>query len=484
VNAPVRRVAVAVLVMFGLLFVNLNYVQFVQADKLRRNDGNKRLLLQTYDRQRGSIVVNGKAVAVSIATNDKLKYLRTYPGGPTYAHVTGYYSLVYGSSAIEKAEDSVLSGDDDRLLIRRVSDLITKGRTPRGGDAVLTLNADAQAMATSLLRGRRGSVVAMDPRSGAILTMVSSPTYDPGPLASHDVAKIRAAWTPLASNLQKPLLNRAIQETYSIGSTMKVIISATALQNGYTPSTQIPAPRTYTPPQTSVPLPNYDGTTCSGTGHQTLADALRVSCNTAFAGLGVKLGADKIKAQAAQFGVGDKLSIPMRVAVSDLGQLADPPQVAQSSIGQRDVRLTPLQNCMVAAAVANNGTLNTPYLVQELDAPGFQPIFRASPTVLHHPMPADVASQLQGMMVGVVDSGTGTQAKVPGFVVGGKTGTAQNGNGSPDHGWFIGFAGKEGEAPPIAIAVVLEQAGRGGSHDASLIAGKVMKAYLDSPAAR
>ncbi|MEP6696252.1 MAG: penicillin-binding transpeptidase domain-containing protein [Pseudonocardiales bacterium] len=480
-NAPVRRVSVAVLVLFALLFVNLNYVQFVQADKLRRNDGNKRLLLQTYDRQRGSIVVDGKAIAASIATNDKLKYLRTYPGGPIYAHITGYYSLVYGSSAIEHAEDPVLTGDDDRLLVRRVSDLITTGRTPRGGDVVLTLNPEAQTAAANMLRGRRGSVVAIDPRSGAILTMVSSPTYDPGPLASHDVARIKAAWTPLANDPKKPLLNRAVQETYSIGSTMKVIISTVALQNGYSPDTEIPAPRTYTPPLTSVPLPNYDGTSCSGSGKQTLADALRVSCNTAFAGLGVKLGADKIKAQAAQFGVGDKLDIPMRVAVSDTGALADPPQIAQSSIGQRDIRFTPLQNCMVAAAVANNGTLNKPYLIQELDAPGLQPIERATPTVLHRPMSPSVASQLQGMMVGVIENGTGKLARIPGYVVGGKTGTAQN--AGPDHGWFIGFAGKEGQAPPIAIAVVLEQAGRGGSHDASLIAGKVMQAYLGSPSA-
>jgi peptidoglycan glycosyltransferase len=482
VNAPVRRVAVAVIVLFALLFINLNYVQFVQADKLRRNDGNKRLLLQTYDRQRGSIVVNGKAIAVSVATNDKLKYLRTYPGGPSYAHVTGYYSLVYGSSGIERVEDPVLSGDDDRLLIRRVSDLITTGRTPRGGDAVLTLNPDTQAAAASLLKGKRGSVVAIDPRSGAILAMVSSPTYDPGPLASHDVKKIQAAWAPLSRDPRKPLLNRAINETYPIGSTMKVIISAAALQNGYTPQTSIPAPKSYTPPQTSRPLPNYDHTSCSGSGRQSLADALKVSCNTAFAQLGVTLGADKIRAQAKLFGVGEKLSVPLRVSASDIGALADPPQVAQSSIGQRDVRFTPLQNCMVAAAVANNGILFKPYVVQELEGPGFSPIERATPTELHRPMPADVASQLQTMMVGVVERGTGTSAKISGYVVGGKTGTAQN--AGPDHGWFIGFAGKQGEPPPIAVSVVLEQAGPGGSHAASAIAGKVMKAFLDSPAAR
>ncbi len=477
-NAPVRKVAIAVLLLFGALFVNLNYVQVVEANKLRHNTGNQRLLLQTYERQRGSIVVDGKAIATSVPTSDRFKYLRGYPGGALYGPITGYYSLVYGSSAIERAEDGILSGEDDRLFVRRISDLVT-GRTPRGGNVVLTLDPAGQAAAAGLLGNQRGSVVALDPRTGAILTMVTSPSYDPTPLASHDAASITAAWKKINARPGRPLIDRAINETYPIGSTMKVIISAVALQNGYQPSTLIDSPVTYTPPQTTRPLPNYEGEVCSGSGRQRLIDALTVSCNTAFAKLGVTLGADKIRAQAKLFGVGEPgLTVPMPVSTSEIGALADPPQVAQSSIGQRDVRFTPLQNAMVAAAVANGGVLNKPYLIKEIQAPDITSLQRATPTELHRPMPAGVAAELQTMMRSVVEKGTGTAARIPGYLVAGKTGTAQN--AGPDHGWFIGFAGKEGQPPPVAIAVVLENAGRGGSRAASTIAGKVMAAILAS----
>lgn len=481
-NAPVRRVAIAVLLLFGALFVNLNYVQVVEAHKLRHNPGNKRLLLQTFERQRGSMVVAGNAIAVSRPTPDKYKYQRSYPGGSLYEPVTGYFSLLYGSSALERAEDGVLSGEDDRLFVRRVSDLVT-GRTPRGGDIVLTLNPDGQAAAFRLLGARRGAVVALDPHTGAILTMVSSPSYDPNVLSGHDTSRIQRAWAQLNANPGRPLVNRALNETFPIGSTMKVIISAAALQSGYTPTTMIDSPRTYTPPQTSRPLPNYEGEVCSPSGHQQLIDALTVSCNTAFAELGVNLGADKIRAQAAQFGVTEGgLSVPMPVATSQLGDLADPPKVAQSSIGQRDVRFTPLQEAMVAAAVANDGVLEKPYLVQEIRAPGFATLDRTQPTVMHRPMPPDVAAELQAMMRSVVEKGTGTAAQIPGMSVGGKTGTAQN--AGPDHGWFIGFAGAANEQPRVAIAVILQNAGHGGSRDASVIAGKVMAAILASPGGR
>jgi len=344
------------------------------------------------------MVVAGNAIAVSRPTTDKYKYQRSYPGGSLYEPVTGYFSLLYGSSALERAEDGVLSGEDDRLFVRRVSDLVT-GRTPRGGDLVLTLNPDGQAAAFRLLGARRGAVVALDPHTGAILTMVSSPSYDPNVLSSHDTSRIQRAWAQLNANPGRPLVNRALNETFPIGSTMKVIISAAALQSGYTPTTMIDSPRTYTPPQTSRPLPNYEGEVCSSSGHQQLIDALTVSCNTAFAELGVKLGADKIRAQAALFGVGDGgLTVPMSVSTSQLGDLADPPKVAQSSIGQRDVRFTPLQEAMVAAAVANDGVLEKPYLIQEIRAPGFATLDRAQPTVLHRPMPPDVAAELQLMM--------------------------------------------------------------------------------------
>jgi len=479
VNAPLRRVALVVLALFGLLFLNLNYVQVVEANKLKDNPLNRRVLLQAYERQRGDIVVDGRAVATSKATTDKLKYLRTYPGGAEYAPVTGFYSLIYGSTGIERAEDSLLSGNDDRLFARRISDLVT-GRTPRGGNVVLTLSAAVQSAAYQALSGQKGAVVALNPQTGAILAMASSPSYDPNPLSSHDPTVIRQAWQKYQSDPAQPMLNRTISQTLPPGSTFKIVVTTAALENGLQPSSVIPAPLTYTPPQTTVAIPNYEGTSCPGGGQTTLIEALTVSCNTAYAHLGVTLGADKIKAAAAQFGIGDpNLTVPMRVAASGLGPMSDPPSVAQSSIGQRDVRLTPLQDAMVAAAVANNGRLMKPYLVKEVTAPNLTTLSSTQPTVYKDALTPQIAGEITQMMRSVVDKGTGQNARIPGYVVGGKTGTAQN--GGPDHGWFIGFAGKPGQAPTVAIAVVLENAGTGGSARATTLAGQIMRTALTAP---
>ncbi len=233
-NAPIRRVAVAALVLFGLLVANANYVQVFEGSKLRTDPGNTRVLLDEYERQRGAIVVDGKPVAQSVPTDDKLKYLRRYPDGARYAGVTGFYSLIYGATGIEQAEHDVLSGNDNRLFTRRLSDLLT-GRDPRGGNVVLTLNRQAQNEAVAGLGDRRGAVVAMDPRTGAILAMATSPSYDPNQVSSHDPSQIRGAYERLADDAGDPLLNRAINQRYPPGSTFKVIVAAAALQNGRKP---------------------------------------------------------------------------------------------------------------------------------------------------------------------------------------------------------------------------------------------------------
>lgn len=477
-NAPLRKVAVAVLVLFALLFVNLNYVQVVEAGKLKSNSGNKRVLEQSYDHQRGDIVVDGKAIATSTATTDKLKYQRRYPGGEQYAPLTGFYSLIYGSARLERVEEPILSGDDDRLVIRRFSDLVT-GRTPRGGNVVLTIDPAVQDAAYRAMRGKKGAIVALDPRTGAILSMVSTPSYDPSPLASHDPETIRSAWAKDTQDPTQPMLNRAVNDVAPPGSTFKVVVSAAALENGLTPQSVIPAPVTYTPPQTTHAIPNYAGETCPGGGKSTLIEALTVSCNTAYAHLGVSLGKDKIGAAADQFGIGDSaLTVPMRVSASTIGPMADPPSIAQSAIGQRDVKLSPLQDCLLASAVANGGKLMKPYLVKELQAPNLTTLQSTQPTVYRDSLPSKVADELAQMMVSVVAKGTGTNAQLAGYTVGGKTGTAQN--AGPDHGWFTGFAGKPGQTPSVAIAVWIQNAGKGGSGVATGIAGQVMQSALTS----
>jgi peptidoglycan glycosyltransferase len=466
----------AVFVLFLLLFVNLNYVQFFQGAKYRNNNLNKRVQLQAYERERGAIVVDGKAIALSVPTKDELKYLRKYPAGRLYAPVTGYKSLLHNATGIEKAEEAVLSGDD-RLFVRRVSDIVT-GRRPVGGSVVLTLREQVQAAAYEALGNRAGAVVAMDPKTGGILAMVSRQSYDPNPLASHDVDVERKAWNKLQADPDKPMLNRALRENYPPGSTFKVVVSAAALANGYSPSSKIPAGLSYTAPGTTTAIRNFAGENCSG-DPTTLLSALTVSCNTAYARLGVQLGADKVAGQARAFGFDkDAPAVPLPTVNSTFGNPADAPSLAQSSIGQRDVRMTPLQGAMIAAGVANNGVVMKPYLVREITGPDLSILDTTKPEEFSRATTPEVAAQLQQMMVSVVDNGTGKAAQLPGVTVGGKTGTAQNGGGRQDTLWFIGYA-MVNNTPVAAVAVVLDQSG-GRSAEATRIAGTVLQAAVNA----
>lgn len=486
-NAPLRRVAVAILVLFGLLIVNVNYVQVIHADKLRADPGNTRVLLSEYENQRGSIVVDGKTVAQSVATDDRLKYLRKYANGPEYAPVTGYYSLVNGAHGVERAENKILSGKDDRMFTRQLSDLFT-GRDPKGGNVVLTINSKAQDAAFKGLKDQVGAVVALDPRDGAILAMASTPSYDPNVLSSHDPASIRKKLEEYGNATPDPMINRAIQARYPPGSVFKVIVSAAALQNGTKPDDRIPAPTDYTLPGTRQKLKNFAGETCGDGSTDTFKHALTISCNTAFAELGISLGEDTIRAQAAAFGIDDsEFTMPIGVTASTLGDIVDDAALGQSSIGQRDVQITPMQGAMIAAAVANGGTLMKPHLVKELQGPDLTTLDTTKPEMMGQAMPGDVADQLTDMMSSVVNNGTGRSAQIDGVQVAGKTGTAENIPGDQPHAWFIGFA--PADHPTVAVAVLLEHAGvRGnevtGGEAAAPIARDVIKAVLQSQGGR
>jgi peptidoglycan glycosyltransferase len=479
VNAPLRRVAISVLVLFTLLILNVNYIQVVRADKLRQDPGNTRVLAEEYGRERGSIVVDGNEVAKSVPTKDALTYLRQYPQGPLYAGVTGYYSLVYGNTRIERTENDVLSGSDPRLFVRRIADLFT-GRDPAGGEVDLTLDARAQQTAmTALQQGDvTGAVAAIDPSTGKILALASTPTYDPNTLSSHDPATIRKYAAQLAGQEPDPRLNQAIDERYSPGSVFKVIISAAALATGnYTPQTPVPAPDALPLPNSSRSLHNYNGESCNGGADQPLIQALTISCNTAFAQLGMTLGQDKVRSMAEAFGLDDNgFTVPLQVAPSTVGSIADQAQLATASIGQQNVQITPLQGAMIAAAVANGGTLMKPYLVDQVRAPDLTVIDQTDPSVRSRPITSAVAAQLTQMMTSVVDNGTGKKAKIPGISVAGKTGTAQTDPENNDNSWFVGFA--PADHPKIAVAVFIRHGGRTGGDISAPIAKQVMQAYL------
>jgi penicillin-binding protein A len=485
VNRPLRRVAVACLALFGLLLLNVNYLQVVRADELRDDPRNSRVLLRTYERERGPIAVgtgrDRALVAWSVETDGTLRWLREYPEGPTYAHVTGFFSLVYGRTGVERVQDGVLSGDDDRLFVRRLSDYVT-GREPAGGSVELTLDPRAQQAAYDGLGGNRGAVVALDPRTGAVLAMVSKPSYDPSRLSSFEPADIRAYYSELTEGAGDPLLNRAIQNTYPPGSTFKVVTAAAALSSGLVDiTTRIPSPRELPLPQTAQPLRNFGGAACTGET-STLADALRISCNTAFGWLGLELGEEPLREQARAFGFGEEgLQVPTRVATSGFPEDLAPPSLAQSAIGQFDVRTTPLQMAMIAAGVANDGEVMRPYLVSEVQAPDLARLEAADPEVLSRAVSSTVAGQLTEMMELVVSSGSGRRAQLPGVRVAGKTGTAQHAQGRPPHAWFIGFA--PADDPQVAVAVVIEDGGTAGAEAtggslAAPVARDVLRAVL------
>jgi peptidoglycan glycosyltransferase len=491
-NRPIRRVTVFVGVLLVAVVLNLNWIQVIKADSLKDNSANRRTTLDQYKRQRGSIVLQGSGttVAESVPTKDALMYLRRYVAGAEYSAVTGFNSLYYGDTGIESAEDSVLSGSDDRFFVQRLTNLLT-GRDTRGGNVLLTLNKQAQAAAYQALGGRKGAVVALDPSTGAILAAVSSPSYDPNALSSHSATGIQSAYKKYNADPNEPLENRAFDITFPPGSVFKLVISAAALKNGRTPSSRIPAVNSLTLPGTSTQLRNFGGEQCADGKTDTLDHALTISCNTAFAQLGMDLGTDTVKQQAALFGIDDNdFDMPLRVAGSSTGPIIDKAALAQSSIGQRDVRVTPLQAAMIAAGIANHGTLMKPYLVSEEQAPNLSVLSHTDPQVQSQVMTSAQADELTKMMVDVVNNGTGTAAQIPNVQVAGKTGTADNGperaNGSyvnPPHAWFSGFAPSDN--PKIAVAVVLENGGVAGNETtgglaAAPVAQAVMKAYLAS----
>jgi peptidoglycan glycosyltransferase len=480
-NPPLRRVAIALLVMFGALLANATWLQVVNAGDLRSKQGNTRVLLSEYEHQRGQIVAGSITIARSVATKDRLKYLRVYPQGEEYAAITGYYSVTLGAHGVERAENSILSGNDDRLFVRRLSDLVT-GRTPRGGTVVLTVNPKAQDAAWEGMKGKRGAVVALDPRTGAVLALVSAPSYNPNVLSSHNTGAVDRSFKSLSADKDRPLNNRGVGEVYPPGSTFKVVTSAAALSSGsYTPETSIPAPHQLTLPQTNRKLRNFGNEVCAGSGKMSLRDALRISCNTAFAALGLRLGADALAQQAQAFGFGRAPLDLEQTTASVFPSGLNPPQTAQAAIGQFDVRATPLQMALVAAGVANHGLVMRPYLVRELQGPDLSVIERTEPKELGRAMDAPAASQLTGMMEDVVRRGTGTSARISGVTVAGKTGTAQHGDGAAPHAWFISFA--PAENPVVAVAVLVEDGGdlaheATGGRVAAPIAKAVMEAVL------
>jgi penicillin-binding protein A len=476
VSRQISRLSLAVLLLFGALFVNLNVIALIQADDLANHPANRRLIIREYGIERGPLVVGEQAIARSDPTGGELEYQRTYPEGELYAHLTGYYSIVLQRAALEQQLNEELTGQPTEILAQNLGQLL--GRQDRPGNAVeLTIDPAVQAAARDALDGREGAVVALDPTSGAVLASYSNPTYDPNPLSSHSPSEVNEAWLPLRDDEDRPLVDRAISETYAPGSTFKVVTAAAALEAGVSPTTPFPDEVEYDVPLTTANIGNFGGGPCLDGDEIDLSDAMRVSCNTVFARLGNELGDESLREQAERFGFNDEVPYELDVAVSAFPGDLDEPATAQSAIGQRDVRATPMQMAMVAATIANGGELRRPYVVDAIRDPDGQVIRGpedgrwSGPPGDGRPVSPRTADQLREMLEDVVEDGTGTSAQIDGVTVGGKTGTAQTGGGPTV--WFLGFADDE-----IAVAVVLPEAGADatGGGVAAPVARQVMQA--------
>jgi peptidoglycan glycosyltransferase len=463
-NTSLRRVSVTIMALIVLLLANATLTQVFTADGLRADPRNQRILLDEYSRQRGQISAGGQLLAYSTSTNGHFRFLREYPNPLAYAPVTGFYSLQYSSTGLEHAEDSILNGSDERLFGRRLADFFT-GRDPRGGSVATTINPSVQEAAWDAMQQGcsgpcKGAVVALEPSTGKILAMVSSPSFDPNLLASHDGATQSNAWQQLRDDANSPLVNRAISETYPPGSTFKVITTAAALQAGATTSTQVTsAPRIPLPDSTAT-LENYGGTSCGSGPTTTLHDAFAKSCNTAFVELGIKTGADAMRNTARAFGLDTPLPpTPLQVADSTVGPIDDAAALGMTSIGQKDVALTPLQNAMIAATIANDGVTMQPYLVEDLKGPDLANISTTTPHQLRRAVSAQVADTITGLMIDA-EQVTSQKGAISGVQIASKTGTAEHGTdprNTPPHAWYIAFA--PAKAPKVAVAVLVENGG-------------------------
>ena len=480
----IRLVGLVLTVAFLAVFGMLNYVQFFEAKTIAGNNANRRSIIAEYSIKRGDITtLDSVTIARSHETDGDLKYAREYPEGELYAHITGFYSFIYGTAGIEAAYNDELLGDSGVVSIQDIEDKLF-GSGEQGDDVKLTIHSELQQLARDSLGDQQGAVVALDPHSGEVRAMWSNPTYDPNPLASFDpgeAKKYRNTLDPKSAS--SPLVRKSTSRSYPPGSTFKVVTTAAALESGeYTPRSTFPNPQALDLPLTDDTLTNFSKTACTTnpeTGELDLFTALVFSCDTTYAKLGLEIP-DQLQETAEQFGFNDTIPFDLSADASTFPEVPDDeePLRAFAGIGQGDVAATPLQMALVAAAIANDGDVPRPRIVREITDPSGGIVERFSPETIDEAVSSDTAAELTEMMVGVVANGTGTAAQIEGLEVAGKTGTAQNVAGEAPHAWFIAFA--PADDPELAVAVLVEKGGTLGSEaTGGEIAAPIAKAILE-----
>lgn len=447
--------------MFALIFGAISYVQVIGADELKANPWNQRAVLQSFCNDRGAIIVGGSPVAESVDTgSETCAFQRTYPQPEAYAGITGYFSQNFGATGLEQSMGAELAGNSDQLFLDRVGQLFL-GNQPKGASVELTIDPEIQELAYSLIPdGQRGSIVVTNPKTGAILAMVSKPSYDPNLVATQDLAAADASMNELIKvpgiNLN-PNVSGPTGELLAPGSVFKLVGTAAALSSGkYNKDSELPNPAELPFEGIEYRLPNYAGGNCYTRNTASFAFALQQSCNTPFASIALDLGRDAIAEQAAKFGFGQDMGDQLKLDYASGNTFPDDldgPGLAQSVIGQKDVRATPLQVALMTAAIANDGVQMQPTLIKTLRSPDLRVIDEPQPKQLRTSTTPDIANQITEWMVSAVSEGIANRAAVPGVQVAGKTGTAELGNGA-NNSWFTGFA--PANNPQVGVTIVME----------------------------
>lgn len=481
----IRRLWLVMLAFFVALFVSTSVIQVVQADALSAHERNRRALYDSYQVERGAILAGDTTIAFSEPSNDVYAYQRVYPAqdAAMWAAVTGWFNPVIGSSrGIEQAANAQLSGTSSSQFLQRLEQIVS-GQKPQGGTVQLSLDPAVQKAAWDALGDLQGAVVAIEPSTGRILAMVSKPAFDPNTLATHDDASVNTSYAALEANAQHPLDNRAIGGNMNPpGSTFKLVVASAALSSGkYTPESTFPNPARFTLPGTSTEISNFTGGACSGGGDTvTLADALRFSCNIPMAELAIELGGDAIRDEAEKYGFDHVFETPLASTASTYPSNAmSPDQVGLTGFGQYNVRATPLQMAMVAAGIANAGSVMNPTMIDRVIAPDLSVQQQTEPSEFRRALSTQDAASMTAMMVQNVSNGVASGARIGGVDVAGKTGTAENGPGNPYTFWFTGFA--PAADPKVAVAVVVENGGGLGQEGLSnVLAAPVGKAVMEA----
>lgn len=456
-NKTIRRASVFALLLVLALLVRATWVQFYDGKALADDNDNRRNAIETYSRPLGNIIVAGNSITGSTRTKGgDLAYKRTYKNGRLYAAVTGYASQAYAPTQLEGIYTDLLNGTDTQL--KTVLDTLT-GERADPGDVLTTIDPAVQKAAYDALGGNKGAAVAIDPKTGRILAVVSTPSYDPSQLTDANTAG--SAWKSLNADKDKPLTNRALRQPLPPGSTFKLVVAAAALESGLYKNVDdaTDSPDPYIMPGTTRPLANENKSApCRNAPIRT---ALRYSCNNVFGHMAVQLGQDKVKAMAEKFGFNDdKQDVPVRAYASVYPSDMDKAQTALSGIGQFDVTATPLQMAMVSAAIANGGKLVSPHMVSQITDSGGDVLKNYDDSAdTRQIISSGTAEQLRSAMETVVKEGTGTNALIDGATVGGKTGTAQHGenNSKTPYAWFTSYGKSDSGGKEVAVAVMVEQ---------------------------